>query len=309
MELLELAANGTTFMVVDESLKIKNWGAKRTKRIIEIGKKCEYRLVLNGTPITRNLLDIWAQFEFLSPKILGMCINQFTSTFCEIVKITKRHNGRTIKNEFIAGYHNVDYLYSLIGHYVYECSLDLSVSQSHTEVIYEVLEEEKVVYDKIKERYLNEEILLKMNNKIFMEMTQKMQHSYCCAADKFLQLEKLLKEFDNDKVLVYTKYIKTRESIQEKYPHITVLSYGKHSYGLNLQNCNVTIYFDKTFDYSQMIQSEFRTYRTGQQSDCRYIHFTGNIGLDRLMDKNISQKVSLSEYFKQVGIEYIKNLL
>jgi len=77
-------------IIVDESLKIKNWDAKRTKRMIELGKLCEYRLILNGTPISRNLLDLWPQMEFLSPKILNMGMAEFKNTFCEYTKITKR---------------------------------------------------------------------------------------------------------------------------------------------------------------------------------------------------------------------------
>jgi len=59
-------------IVVDESLLIKNNTAKRTNRILELSKHSEYRLILNGTPLSRNLLDLWAQIQFLSPKILDM---------------------------------------------------------------------------------------------------------------------------------------------------------------------------------------------------------------------------------------------
>ncbi|MGL4519586.1 MAG: SNF2-related protein, partial [Phocaeicola sp.] len=61
-----------TFVVVDESLKIKNEGSKRTKRMLEIGGRCGYKLILNGTPLSKNVLDLWSQMEFLSPKILKM---------------------------------------------------------------------------------------------------------------------------------------------------------------------------------------------------------------------------------------------
>lgn len=57
-------------IVVDESIKIKNLRAKRTQRLLHMGERCEYKLILNGTPITKNILDIYAQMLFLSPKIL-----------------------------------------------------------------------------------------------------------------------------------------------------------------------------------------------------------------------------------------------
>ena len=85
-----ISGAGKTFIVVDESLKIKNADAKRTKRLFELGNMAEYRLILNGTPITRNLLDLWSQMEFLSPKILNMQMAEFKNTFCEFTRVTKR---------------------------------------------------------------------------------------------------------------------------------------------------------------------------------------------------------------------------
>ena len=112
---IEHASN--PFVVVDESLKIKNVEAKRTKRLLEIGHMARNKLILNGTPITRNLLDLWSQMEFLSPKILNMQLAEFKNTFCEYTKITKNFGGHRIyAKEFITGYENIDYLYSLIRH-------------------------------------------------------------------------------------------------------------------------------------------------------------------------------------------------
>ena len=93
------------FVVVDESLKIKNVEAKRTKRLLELGAMARYKLILNGTPITRNLLDLWAQMEFLSPKILNMSLLEFKNTFCQYTRVTKRFRGyRDYVKEFITGY-------------------------------------------------------------------------------------------------------------------------------------------------------------------------------------------------------------
>jgi SNF2 family DNA or RNA helicase len=310
LQVFNKVKSGHTFLVVDESLKIKNWEAIRTKRILELSKFCQYKLVLNGTPITRNLLDVWAQIEFLSPKILNMSIAEFKSTFCETVKITKRINGkRKETREFIAKYHNVDYLYSLIKHYVYECDLELTIEQEYKDIEYSLGEEEMEVYNELKTKYLDSETLKFMNNNIFIEMTQKMQHGYCCTESKFKELEKLLKTVDASKVIVYTKYIVSKLELQKRYPTLQVLSYGKHSLGLNLQQYNVTVYFDKTFDYSQMTQSKFRTYRTGQKDNCTYYSMTGNVGLEKMINDNIHKKQSLLEYFKKVGIEQIKKEL
>lgn len=95
----ELGSARRPVVIVDESLKIKNFEAKRTRRVIELGKLAEYKLILNGTPLSRNLLDLWAQMEFLSPKILKMSRNRFKKSFCEYVTIDKRIG--SVKHSFI----------------------------------------------------------------------------------------------------------------------------------------------------------------------------------------------------------------
>lgn len=301
--------NEFTFLIVDESLKIKNWKAKRTKRIIELGKRCQYKLILNGTPATKTLLDLWAQLEFLSPKILKMDLAEFENTFCEYVKITKSFGRVKKETKHIKEYHNIDYLYNLIGHYVYNCDLDLLVQKQFNVINYTVDPEILSEYNRLKSEYLSYEKLAFLNNNIFLEMSQKMQHSYCVTSDKFLKLDDIFKKHNQESVIVFCKYISSKTALEFRYPNTTILTYGKHSFGLNLQDKNITIYFDKTFDYAQRIQSGYRTYRIGQNKDCVFYDLTGNVGLESVIDKSINKKMSMSEYFKSKSInEIIKEL-
>lgn len=298
------------FIVVDESLKIKNWDAKRTKRILLMGRRAEYKLILNGTPLSRNLLDLWSQMEFLSPKILKMTYNQYKNTFCKYTTITKvfPHGGR-MQKEFITGYENIDYLYSLIRHYVYQCDLHLNVRQNYRDYYYEIDEGTREQYYYLKERFLDDEIMEYRNNNIFLEMTQKMQHLYCCDESKFKVVDKLFKEIPEEKTIIFCKYIDSQEACKARYPKAQVLSYQKESFGLNMQDYNHTIYFDKIWDYALRIQSGRRTFRTGQEQDCFYYDLTGNVGLEQLIDRNIEKKISMSEYFKMKTIEDLRKEL
>lgn len=298
------------FVVVDESLKIKNVGAKRTKRLLEIGRITEWKLVLNGTPISRNLLDMWAQMEFLSPKILNMTLNQYKNTFCCYTTITKQKGRSYYKKEFITGYENVDYLYSLIRHYVYKCDLSLQISQNYHTVKYVITDDEESEYKAIKEKFLSMEELVIRDNNIFLAMTQKMQHAYCCSPAKFDCLDKLfsttIKEEDT---IIFCKYVASKKECQKRYPKACVLSYQTSAYGLNLQQYHNTIYFDKVWDYALREQSSRRTFRTGQEIDCEYWDITGNVGLERMIDKNIEKKISMTEYLKAITKEDLKKQL
>ena len=298
------------FIVVDESLKIKNADAKRTKRLLELGAMAHYKLILNGTPFTKNLLDLWSQMEFISPKILNMSLAQFKNTFCEYTTVTKRiGNWRTHTREFITGYENIDYLYSLIRHYVFECDLKLQVKKLYNEIHYTLDEDSSREYYRLKNKYLDNEMLMWKNNNIFLEMTQKMQHAYCCTENKFEALDKLFTEIQQKKTIIYCKYIISRQECEKRYPEATVLSYRKESLGLNLQYLCYTVYFDKTFDYYERIQSSWRTFRTGQEYDCRYWDLTGDVGLETLIDNNIEKKIGMTEYFKKISAKQLKEIL
>jgi len=298
------------FIIVDESLKIKNAEAKRTMRMHELGKMAQFKLVLNGTPLSKNLLDLKPQMDFLSPLILNMSDAEFKNTFCEYTKVTKYfagHKGYT--KDFITGYENIDYLYSLIKHYVFECDLTLSVKQFYSTVNYTVDGEELEEYTRLKEKYLDNEMLQWKNNNIFLEMTQKMQHAYCCAPAKFEALDNHFKNHDESRTIIYCKYVASRKACEKYFKKATVLSYQKESLGLNLQHLNHTVYFDKIWDLALRTQSSRRTFRNGQEYDCSYLDLTGNVGLETLIDANIEKKVGMVEYFKGKTKEQIKNEL
>lgn len=304
--LADLGKCKNPFVVCDESLKIKNRNSKRTQRMLFIGSMVEYKLILNGTPISRDMLDLWTQMEFLSPLILNMSYNEFKDTFCKYTQIKERKYGKVFFKEFITGYENVDYLYSLIRHYVFRCSLTLQISQYYHTIDYTLTKDELEEYNDIKREYLCLENILE-NANIFMAMTQKLQNYYCTCENKMKVMDELMKKIGKEDTAIFCKFVKSQEECKKRYPKALVLSYQKESLGLNLQDYHKTVYFDKTWDYALREQSTNRTYRTGQEYDCEYWDLTGNVGLENLIDKNISKKISVSQYLKSITIEDLKN--
>ncbi len=57
------------YAILDESQALKNPVAKSAKaaRLLE----AEHRLALTGTPVENNTLELWSQFAFLNPGLLG----------------------------------------------------------------------------------------------------------------------------------------------------------------------------------------------------------------------------------------------
>ena len=296
-------ASRVPFIVVDESLKIKNAEAKRTRRLLEIGKRAEWKLVLNGTPVSRNLLDMWPQMEFLSPKILGMSLTEYKNTFTKWTRVTKRIGCRSYTKEYVTGMENVDYLHSLIRHYVYECDLRLNITQKWHNVAYCITDESRQRYNDIKEDYLSDETLEWRNNNIFLAMTTEMQVAYTIDEGKMEAVSRLLEDLPQDETIIFCRFIVAQEECRRRWPRVTVLSMQKESLGLNLQQYRHTIFFDRVWDYALLLQASRRTYRTGQEQDCHYYELTGNVGLERMMAENIKKKVSMSEYLKKITKE------
>lgn len=298
------------FMIVDESIKVKNIGAKRTLRVIEFSKMVQYKLILNGEPMTRDLLDLWSQFYILDPEILNMSLAEFKNTFCKYTTITKSFPSthKSYTKEFITGYENIDYLYSLIGEYVYECDLELNVQQIYETKTYSLCDDDLKIYNHLKETYLDNEKLMAMNNNIFLEMTQKMQHNYCLTYEKSEIVSDWFKTYPEEKVIIYCNYIVSAELCREFFPKALVLNYNS-SFGHNLQDRPFTVYFDQTFDWGKVVQASARNYRTGQENDCRYLRLVANVGLGQLYLNNNFKKIGISEYLKKISKEQLKDIL
>lgn len=306
---LKISEAGCTAIVLDESSKIKNRGAKRTKRITELGLMARYKYILNGTPIARCVQDLKSQMDFLSPLIMNMSDAEFKNTYCEHTTIKKRIGHRWYERNFVTKYHNIDHLYSVIGPYVFDCKLDLGIDKQYITLPYSVGEQEKKVYQELKEKYLNDETLQWKKNNIFIELTQKMQHGYCVTADKFTVLDAFLKTCDRSKVLIYRKFIESETLLKKRYPDIPVLSIQSDSQSLNLQAYDTIVKWDHTWDYLLIDQLFPRVVRTGQKSKvCRMVSMTGDVNLEGLMEKNNEKKGGMLEYFKQKGKSIIEEL-
>ncbi|KAJ6232251.1 tata-binding protein-associated factor [Anaeramoeba flamelloides] len=57
------------YCILDEGHVIKNPKTQISKAVKKIN--CEYRLILSGTPIQNNALELWSLFDFLMPGFLG----------------------------------------------------------------------------------------------------------------------------------------------------------------------------------------------------------------------------------------------
>lgn len=138
----------STMLIVDESSYIKGHRAKRTKRLILVGLRARYRLVLNGTPISQGLEDLYAQMMFLSEKILGY--RSWYSFSKSHLAYSERYKGR-IENRS-----GLDWLSAKIAPYVYQVTKDECLQlpeKTYSNRYVSLTSEQEALYDAAKERF------------------------------------------------------------------------------------------------------------------------------------------------------------
>ena len=283
-------------IIVDESFKIKNSHAKRTKRLKELGNLAEYRFVLNGTPVAKNYLDLHSQIEFLSPKVLNMGLVEFKNTFIEYVQVKVKKGNKVIKKyEYIKDYRNLNYLYAVLDPYIFDSKLEINKNKVYDTISFSYKKEIKEWYFE----YIDKCEKMAVIYDKYIEMMQKVQHSISIENNKVELIEQIVDE----KTIIFCKYISTKEFLKEKFKNALVLTYSSGSASLNLQEYNKIIFFDKTFDYLQREQAEHRIYRMGQEHNCHFYDLTGDLAIDKIIDENISKKISMNEHFKKLLVE------
>lgn len=110
--LLSLVETEECFLIVDESNLVKNFEAKRTQSIVLLSKNCPYRLILNGTPVSRDESDLFSQWYILDWRILGY--KSYWSFSANHLQFDERRPGRHIRVL------NKDYLTKKIAPYSYQ---------------------------------------------------------------------------------------------------------------------------------------------------------------------------------------------
>ena len=334
---LELLKSDFQMVIVDESNLVKNFFAKRTKRITELGKPARYRLILNGTPVSRNEDDLYAQWFFLDPRIFGYrTFWSFSANHLE-----KDDNGR------VRRVLNVDYLadkmkpYSVVmkkndvltlpGKHIRRYGYSLTSSQhshySHVadEMLLQVDEaDESTIY-----RTFTALQLITSGRRITSTAKPLQHEPFFDDPHDNPRIQELLEDLpDEEKCIIWVKFKHESQDVQEVLPdgswavftgevplrrrlsnlkkfredpecRFLIANKVCGGYGLNLQFCSQAIYYNNDFNYATRAQAEDRIHRIGQDKDVLMIDIVSNAKIDNRIIDCLDRKESLSESFKR----------
>ncbi|PKE66717.1 SNF2-related protein [Macrococcoides caseolyticum] len=310
-------------IIADETVFIKNAESKRYERILRLRDMSEYRLILNGTPITKNEWDIYYQMKFLSDKIINMSESEFLQTFFKKIMYKKR--GKSPREFYKLSEVNIEYLKRLIEPYVYEVDLELDIDEV---VEYEVIQSSDDVleeYQSQKDQFL-ESILNGYDD--ILERLVRMQHLMFTDKERCINIAKYLK----GQQIVYCSYLKEvdyissncdcyvitgdvplneRTKILEKFKYDNkplIMTYGVGAFGHNLQFCNRITFASIQFDYAKVDQATYRIKRLGQERTIYYKYFKSDLGIYNMIFDNLTNKQDLHDLIVR-DLEKIKEVV
>ena len=311
IELLEEIENKKLFIVADESIFIKNDETKRYKRLMSIAKLSDYRLILNGTPLTKNEWDIYNQMNFLSDKIIGMSKQEFLNVFFK--KISYKKAGQRPREFYKLSDVNIDYLHKLIAPYIFECDFNFDKKETTQYIRIIASDDNREVYNVKKQTLLNslgkgESIIQQFQNLALSCFNDKKRHKeiaeYIKNQGQIIVFCTFIEEAENiaNELKCYlitgSTPLNERSEIIENFKNDSkalVMTLGTGAYGLNLQFCNKVAFSSITFDYAKSDQAISRIKRIGQNKDIEYTYFTSDLGIFNMILENNEKKRDLKE--------------
>jgi non-specific serine/threonine protein kinase len=287
------------YVVLDESQNIKNPQSDTAQAARNLLAK--NRLALTGTPIENNTMELWSQFSFLSPGLLGNQ-NFFKENFMRPIEKEQNNDVATTLKRLIFPF--------ILRRTKEEVVKELPPKVEN--VIFSPMSEpQQKIYDQVRDSYRNtiiSEIQAKGLDKTKMRILEgltKLRQVSCHPllvdatfqeeAGKFEALKLMIDEIisENHKVLVFSQFVRmltiVREYLEEqaidytyldgstrdraavvdrfqdeKEVRIFLISLKAGGFGLNLTAADYVIHYDPWWNPAVEMQASDRAHRIGQ---------------------------------------------
>lgn len=143
-----------TAIIGDETSFIATHTATRAKVTEKFGRMSEYRFALTGTPAAEGPLNLYQQFEFLDPDVIGLGdFYAFRNRYAVMGGFTPKDGPMRGKPTQIVGYQDLDELMELIGPHTFQVlkteAYDLPPKRYQIREV-EISKEQRAIYNTVK---------------------------------------------------------------------------------------------------------------------------------------------------------------
>ena len=328
--MMKILSSHNVMLVVDESSRIKKPGAKRTKMITKFSKNAKYRRILTGTPVTKGPEDVYSQFKFLDPNILGYdSFYSFRARYCVMGGFDNRE---------IVSYQNIDELTKNIeGHsfrVLKKDCLDLP-KKIYQRYAIKLTSDQQKIYKDLQKEYIAELEGKTVSAPEAITRFLRLQQITCnwfptedgiqmINADnpRLSALISILGEIQS-KVIIWARFKADIRAIGQALGESAVSYYGdiptderetavdrfqndpKIKYfigqpqsggiGLTLTAADYAIYYSNSFDLETRLQSEDRCHRIGTTKNVTYIDIEAKGTIDSKIIEALRDKKNLAD--------------
>lgn len=156
LKLLDFVKAYDVYLIVDESNLVKNPFAKRTMRITELSSHCQYKMILNGTPVSKNEADMFAQWYILDWRVLGYkSFYSFAANHLVYKEI--KVGTEKVRTNQVTRVLDVGYLTERINPYSYQIKKSECVDlppKTHIEISFPLDDFQREEYERVRVDYL-----------------------------------------------------------------------------------------------------------------------------------------------------------
>lgn len=272
-----------TYILIDESHKIKNIKSKIGKFCTKLKSKTEYKCVLTGTPQSKGYVDYYNQLSFID--VFTFPFKFFSDAYC--VYDIEQYNGFPFKK--LVGYKNTNDLDKIINENCVFFKRDIDNSQIPTEI--DVKFKKPTKYEYFRRVRLYEDYAADNASKLFVtlrKMCSGFIDKYEVDTQKIDWLRDTCEEA-NTRIVIFYNFNVEKDAIvklmtEMKIPFslyngsekdltqfkqqengVAICQYMSASLGLNdLVISNICILYSPPLNYTDYIQSKKRIDRIGQ---------------------------------------------
>ena len=339
---IKLIKKGFDFLVLDESTAVKNPRTAQAKACHEISTYVKHKLILTGTPVMNNPLDIYGQYRILNPDIYGRNYFRFRSRYAVM--------GGYLDKQVVRWINMVDFRERL-----YRCAIRKTKDEclDLPNKLYQIIrldmpDDQKKVYNDLKKgfiaEYRNEVITAPVILTRLMRFSQitagftKTVEGEEYAFSKNPKIDWLVNFIQNlayqRKVVAFCRFTYEIQMVERalrraNLAFVTVQGKTKNridliskfnrdegvrcfigqlqcvGMGINLTAANYAVFMSNSYSYGERVQAEDRIHRIGQDRNCTYIDLLMKGSIDSAIHNTLHRKESLSNLATRKLVEMI----
>jgi SNF2 family DNA or RNA helicase len=321
------------FVVLDETTKIKNPKAKRSKACHELGLKTSHKVILTGTPVTQHAYDVFSQFLFLdNGETFGANYDNFIDKYFwktgwrliakngapkDISDKIFGKSTRFLKKECIdipdKLYDNrilemPPYNKSKYDEMVKWCITQIEGSEKVTApiILTQLLRLSQITSGFLKD-VSNKEVPFDENPKIdaLRDVFESSNGNKIVVWARFKhdikQIVKLCEEMKIEAVTLYgedneqQRWININKFQKEESVKVIAGTAGTGGHGIDLTSANTVVYYSNSYSLEQRLQSEDRSHRAGQVNQVMYIDLLCKDTIDLSIYKILRGKKNIAD--------------